>query len=206
MKNVRQNIAFILLWPLFLYKPLIFTYWWWGYNDAVKNRMEKLGKQNNIQSSKVTTSISYKLWVGPSQDIKFSWDSSKDLKLSHHLMQKKKHIFKLPRFIITTTNVFFSSLNTRKMTQSDYAAMIRLWHVNYCETHVFSQFLHRCKCPTHNTRQYPFFKTSNLTLLLNFLASFQVQTWLNKTKPVTWCLQSGKKQKSKTKHRQLNNK
>lgn len=60
----------------------------------------------------------------------------KDLKLSHQLMQKK-HRFKLPRLIITTTNVFLFSLNTRKMTQSDYAAMILLWHVNYRDTQMW---------------------------------------------------------------------
>lgn len=55
---------------------------------------------------------------------------------------------------------------------------------------------------THFSILFFSLKTSNLTFMLNFLASFQVQIWLNKTKPVTRCLQIEKKQTNNKKVRQ----
>lgn len=137
MKNVRQNIAFILLRPLFFcinhwYLHTggegIMTLWRTEWRIWVNRTI------HNHQKSPHQSVINFR------PEPRETWSSReilpKDLKLSHQLMQKK-HRFKLPRLIITTTNVFLFSLNTRKMTQSDYAAMILLWHVNYRDTQMW---------------------------------------------------------------------
>lgn len=170
--------------------------------------MEKLGKQNNIQSSKVTTSISYKLWARTSWDMEFSWDSSKRFKTFTPAHAEKTHI-QTATFDHHNYKCLFFSLNTRKMTKSDYAAMILLWHVNYRDTQMWFHNFSTAVSAQHTTHASILFQNiKSHIFLLNFVASFQVQIWLNKTKPVTRCLQSGKKNqhKGKTKHRQLNNK
>lgn len=186
---VRQNIAFLLLWPLFLYKPLIFTYWCWRYNDTVKNRRGKTG-----------------------------WTKQYTIIKGHHINQleslgqnRARH-----RLLVRFLSRFWTftpahadkkkektHIQTATLDHHNYKCFFFIEHkkkkcfsyaVNYCDTSVFS---HCCKCPTHISIIFFFFKTSNLTSMFNFLAPFQVQIWLNKTKPVTRCLQSGKTNKKK---------
>lgn len=78
-----------------MYKPSIFTYWWWKDCDDFRNITEKWIKQNNTQSTRVTTSITNLSFGRISCKVELSWHSALKVENLHAKeLMHRKHILK----------------------------------------------------------------------------------------------------------------